>query len=80
MLKGKYENATVYLAWEHVLLDRFAKDIVKTLGGDPGQVPPWPDRDYDTIFVIKITSDQGRKTVSFAVDHENLNHLSDECP
>jgi len=78
--KPKYQNATVFLAWEHGLLDEFAKNVVKDNGGDAKQVPDWPKGDYDTIFVFKIITDNDRKKFSFTIDHEGLNDLSDACP
>lgn len=78
--KKTYQNATVYIAWEHSLLDNFAKEMVKKYSGDPAQVPAWPGSDYDTIFVIKIKRDAGKETVAFSIDHEGLNNLSDDCP
>jgi hypothetical protein len=78
--KESYRNATVYIAWEHSLLDDFAKDMVKSHGGDASQVPAWASSDFDTIFVIKITRDHGHESVVFATDHEGLNNLSDDCP
>jgi len=78
--KQPYRKTTVFIAWEHALLDIFTKDMVKKHGGDPGKVPLWPGDDYDTIFVLKITRDHERQTVAFTIDHENLNNLSDDCP
>jgi hypothetical protein len=80
LLKPIYQNATVFIAWEHVLLDDFAMELVKHHGGDPAQVPSWPEEDYDTIFVFKITKDTGRESFAFTMDHEGLNNLSDTCP
>jgi len=78
--KDAYQNAAIYIAWEHFQLDIFAQDMVETYGGDPTQVPAWPDNDYDTIFVIKITRNQGQESVVFTIDHEGLNNLSTDCP
>jgi hypothetical protein len=78
--KPQYQNTTTFIAWEHGLLDKFAKNLVKDNGGDPARVPPWPDSEYDMIFVFKITTDHDHKTVSFTVEHEGLNGLSDTCP
>jgi hypothetical protein len=78
--KPEYEKATVFVAWEHVLLDNFVKDLLKAHGGDPATVPPWPPNDFDSIFLVKISHDNDRVTVAFSVDHEGLNELSDECP
>jgi hypothetical protein len=78
--KPAYQSATVFVAWEHGLLDQFVKDLVKANGGDPAQVPGWPGNDYDTIFLVKITHASGHASVAFTIDHEGLNGLSDECP
>jgi hypothetical protein len=78
--KPEYQNATIFIAWEHALLDQFAKDMIKSKGGDPGKVPAWPGRDFDTIFLIKITRSGTNEAVAFSIDHEGLNNLSDNCP
>jgi hypothetical protein len=79
--KTPYRNATVYIAWEHSLLDTFAQNMLKNHGGDATKVPTWPSGDFDTIFVIKITRDQAHESVAFTIDHEGLNSsLSDDCP
>jgi hypothetical protein len=78
--KEQYQKATVFIAWEHRLLDEFVKKMVEANGGDARQVPPWPGNDYDTIFVMKITRTGEHTSVVFTIDHEGLNHLSDNCP
>ena len=75
-----YQKSTVFIAWEHKYLDDFAKNLLKDNGGDPKLVAPWPGGDYDTIFVFKITTINGQKTISFTVDHEGLDGLSDAYP
>lgn len=78
--KPAYQNATVFVVWEHGMLEEFARRVIKHHGGDPAQVPHWPDSDYDTIFVFKITKDAGKESFSFNIEHEGLNNLSDTCP
>jgi hypothetical protein len=78
--KPQYQNVTTFIAWEHGLLDKFSKNLVKDNGGDLTRVPSWPDSEYDMIFVFKITTDHGSRSVSFTVEHEDLNGLSDNCP
>jgi hypothetical protein len=80
LMKPQYQNATVYVDWEHILLDDFGKNMIKDNGGDPAQVPAWSNDDYDMLFVIKIRTENGKKDFSFTVDHEGLNNLSDDCP
>jgi hypothetical protein len=75
-----YQNTTIFIAWEHGLLDDFVKDLVKAHGGDPTQVPPWPHDDFDSIFVVTITRSERGESVAFTIDHENLKDLSDVCP
>lgn len=78
--KPEYQKATIFIAWEHFMLDLFVVDLVKSHGGNPAKVPPWPENDYDSIFVVKITRSKGHETVSFTVDHEGLNGMSDAFP
>jgi len=78
--KTNYQSATIFVAWEHGLLDDFVKNLVKDNGGNPAQVPGWPGDDFDTIFLLKITHSENGHSVTFTIDHENLNGLSDGCP
>jgi hypothetical protein len=78
--KPAYRRATIFVAWEHGLLDDFVKAEVKAYGGDPAQVPAWSDDEYDAIFILRIAKNGGQASVSFTIDHENLNNLSDACP
>ena len=78
--KPQYQSATIFVTWEHVLLDEFVKDLLKVNGENPARVPAWPGNDYDTIFVVRITHSSGGQSVTFAIDHEGLDRLSDACP
>jgi hypothetical protein len=78
--KPEYDNATIFVAWEHGMLDEFARKMVKHHGGNVSEVPRWPGSDYDTIFVFKITRNDGRESFKFSIDHEGLNNLSTNCP
>ena len=78
--KPEYRNATIFVVWEHGLLDQFAKNLVKDKGDDPARVPSWLGDEYDMIFVFKITMENGRKTFTVTVDHDVLNNLRDDCP
>jgi hypothetical protein len=78
--KPGYQNALIFIAWEHAELDKFAKLMVAAYGGDPSQVPFWSEKDYDTIFVLKISHQNGHDTLTFSIDHEGLTNLSDKCP
>jgi hypothetical protein len=78
--KPAYRGSVVFVAWEHGLLDEFVKNVVKDNGGDPATVPAWPGDDFDSIFLVKITHASTGDSVTFTIEHEGLNNLSDECP
>lgn len=65
----EYANAVVFVAWEHLWLDKFVKQVVGDFGGDAKSVPHWYGKDYDSIYIIRITDG---KTVTFTLDHEGL--------
>lgn len=74
-------NAVIFLAWEHVMLNRFAQQMLRSYGEDPALVPAWPNSDYDRIYVFKIEENNGKPHLTFTVEHEGLNDsLSDTCP
>ena len=75
-----YQNAVVFVAWEHKLIDAFAKNVMADNGGNPGEIPDWPGGEFDQIFVFKITTADGQRKISFAIDHEGLNGGSADCP
>jgi len=80
LLEPRYGNATIFLAWEHGLQDEFAKRVVGHFGGNVKEVPDWSNDEYDMIFVFKITTNaDGKRSLSFNVDHEGLNGVGDQC-
>jgi hypothetical protein len=78
--KPEYQNATIFVAWEHGLLDQFAKNMLADNGGNASEVPPWPGKDFDTIFVFKLRHSGSRPPLEFSIDHENLNGQSAAYP
>lgn len=76
-----YRNGVIYIAWEHAYLDKFAKELVAAYGGNPAQVPLWPEGDYDSIFVIRLHVQNNRRSVIFQHQYEGLTgRLMDTCP
>jgi hypothetical protein len=74
-------KALIFVAWEHEMLNEFAKQMLRRYGKDPSVVPDWPNDDYDRIYVFKIAQSGGKSELAFKVDQENLNgSLSDSCP
>ncbi|RJT44343.1 histidine phosphatase family protein [Rahnella woolbedingensis] len=76
----KYQNALIFVAWEHKNLDKIVKKIVKENGGDPNRVPEWPGSDFDSIFIVTLDKSAPTQKVSFKKEAENLNGVSETCP
>jgi hypothetical protein len=81
LMNSNLKDATVYVAWEHRLLDEIAKNLLTELHAMPEVMPTWERDDFDSIYIITISEDSsGRKTASFNIDAEGLNNLSVVCP
>jgi hypothetical protein len=81
LLAPENANSVIYLAWEHVYLNQFAKRLLKAYGKDPSLVPDWPDDEYDRIYVFQIKDVGGKKDLTFSVEQQGLtDSLSDKCP
>ena len=78
LLSPERAGQVILIVWEHHYLNQMVKDLVQMKGGDPKQVPDWPGDEYDRIDILRVPA--GNDKIVFAQDHENLNHLSDECP
>jgi hypothetical protein len=78
LLNPSHKGQLLFVAWEHLKLSDMVKDLLKMRGGDPAQVPDWPDDDFDRIYILQLNS--STNSISFSLDHENLNGLSKECP
>ena len=75
-----YRHATVFVAWEHHYLHQLVRRIVVSLGGDPKEVPEWPAEDFDSIYVLRVKTDHGKRSVTFEHEQEGLDGLPDTCP
>jgi hypothetical protein len=78
LLSPQHAGQVIFVVWEHRYLNDMVKELLKLKGGDPSQVPDWPGGEYDRIYILRIPAGNG--AVTLAQDHENLNHLSDQCP
>ncbi len=80
LLQPQYENSVLFVAWEHGQLASFARNMIRDHKGDVRQVANWPGEDYDTIYIFRITTRDGKKTFSFTIEKEGLNDVSDKYP
>ncbi len=76
-----YKDATIFVAWEHRLLEQVTRNLISANGGDPDVVPVWTDYDFDSIYIVSLKSDRdGRRTATFKLDFERLNRMPTACP
>ncbi len=76
-----YQRATIFIAWEHHLLDDLVKHLMAAFGGNAADVPDWPDEDFDSIFIVRLRTDgQGLRSVTFEHDLEKLDGQSTGFP
>ena len=74
LLNSKYQNATVFVAWEHHLAAKIAENILTKLNGSSEHLK-WDDEDFDSIYVVRIKD--GKATLN--IEKEGLNNQSKEC-
>jgi hypothetical protein len=79
LLSSRYVSATVFVAWEHLKLRELVQNIM-TLYGGGYPVPAWASGDYDSLYVVRVTSTDGVRTAQFDHDYEGLNNLPTTCP
>jgi len=72
-------NTTIFVAWEHLQLQRLVQTIMNSYGGG-AVVPAWPSTDYDSLYVVHV--DYVGSTISATFDHqqEGLNNQLTTCP
>lgn len=76
-----HKSELIFVAWEHTMLNEFAKQMLRSYGQSSSAVPKWPDDDYDRIYIFKISQDHGKPELTFEIDHEGLtDSLNDLCP
>lgn len=72
-------DSTIFVAWEHVYLQRVVQNIMNHYGGG-ANVPAWISGDYDTLFVVRVQYAGGTTTARFSLDREGLNGQPTACP
>lgn len=74
------KQALTLVAWEHNNLVKIAKTVIYSAGGDPSLVPDtWPDKDFDSLYVVTINNAVTPHQVTFSHQYQGLNNLPDLC-
>ena len=73
-----YAGATVFIAWEHQYLHLIVQDLMNDYGGG-APVPAWTFGDYDSLYIVRLTTTNGVRTAQFTREYEGLNNLPTSC-
>src|SRR5580692_4946703 len=76
----KYQNALIFIAWDHHELENVVKQLVSEFHGNPDEVPHWKGKDFDSLYIVRITSHDATKSIAFTLDQEGISNLSPDCP
>jgi hypothetical protein len=83
LLQPAYAHSLIFVAWEHLMLYEFAKQMLQSYGSSPAQLTYWPDSDYETMYIFHITRSgkDGTRRATLEIQKEDLgNTLEDTCP
>jgi hypothetical protein len=72
-------RAVVLVAWEHTEIVALARALATAHGGNPALIPAWDHKDFDSIYVLRITRDGARATTVFERLAEGLNNQPEQC-
>jgi regulation of enolase protein 1 (concanavalin A-like superfamily) len=78
LTSGTYASSTVFVAWEHLYLQKAVQNIMNSYGAGV-TVPAWSSGDFDSLYVVRITRSGGTTTAQFSHEYEGLNGLSTSC-
>jgi hypothetical protein len=76
----RYHHALAVVAWEHGDIVKLARAIVTAHGGAASSVPEWDRRDFDSLYVLRLTWSGAAAAVTFQHRHEGLDGLPAACP
>ena len=79
LISTGYADAMVFVAWEHLQLQKLVQNIMTTYGGGV-KVPAWGSTDYDSLYVVKVNYSGSTPTAQFYRDVEGLNGQPTACP
>ncbi|AIY44170.1 putative protein with type I hydrophobic transmembrane region and ATP/GTP binding motif [Collimonas arenae] len=79
LLAPQYRNSLLLVGWEHKIIEKLVRQIVVEHGGDRNSVPHWDDTDFDSIYLLRITRDNGKARISFSVEQQGLNNRPLTC-
>jgi hypothetical protein len=79
LVSSTYASSTVFVAWEHLYLQKLVQNIMNAYSSGV-VVPAWPSTDYDSLYIVRLTTSNGVVSAQFEQQFEGLNNLPTTCP
>ncbi|MFG0401317.1 histidine phosphatase family protein [Pseudomonas sp. zjy_11] len=81
LLSDKYRNATIYTAWSHGYLPELINTVAgKALGEERVITEDWSGEDFDTLYVLTLTWQNGKASLLSRNVRQGLNDGAHSCP
>ncbi len=81
LLTDKYRNATIYTAWSHGYLPELINTVAgKALGEERVITEDWSGEDFDTLYVLTLTWQNGKASLLSRNVRQGLNDGAHSCP
>ncbi|HDS0961854.1 hypothetical protein PshuTeo2_02410 [Pseudomonas hunanensis] len=81
LLSDKYRNATIYTAWSHGYLPELINTVAgKALGEERVVTEDWSGEDFDTLYVLTLTWQNGKASLLSRNVRQGLNDGAHSCP
>ena len=74
-----YAGSTVFVAWEHSYLVKAVQAILNKYKAGI-TAPAWTTGDYDSLYIVTLTTTNGYTTATFKREYEGLNNQPTTCP
>ncbi|MBB3612179.1 hypothetical protein [Rhizobium sp. BK602] len=78
--KPEYRGKLIFVAWEHKQIVDLARQLMADNGGDAKAVPKWHGKDFDGLYVLRITRNGSSQSAAFERLTEGLDGQPETCP
>jgi hypothetical protein len=78
--RPQYKDALILIAWEHEKIEAATRALLAAHGADVAVVPEWHGKDFDSIYVVTLSSIGDTKKATFTVMRQGLDGQKETCP
>jgi hypothetical protein len=76
LLRPRYRNALIFIAWEHTMAEGLARLLTSA---DGEIVPRWESADFDSIYIVRIRTEGSEHHAHFEHGVEGLDGQAGTC-